>query len=273
MRYTQSFCDEHSSLLSREVRVPMEGLLRKISTLRSEMILLLTPSSLVCEAKHERERERTREEESLLLDDFSPRGKDDCDRYTDMDLGYCVWGRPGQGLGSCSGPGSGPGSCSESRQGSKESKFLGLLPHWTSSLGDIKGQCESAIFRFNDISTLKDLHSGKIELATQTINPRQFFRDRFERFESMLNRKKINFEMVSDGEYENVFVRADPRLLGRAFESIFINAVDGTKEQGSIQVRIGEIVKFHLIIFLNVVNYLIIFCYARSDINDEGVEM
>lgn len=234
------------------------------------MISLLTPSSLVCEAKHgrererdrerERERERGREEEGLLLDDFSPQGKDNCDRYTDMDLGYCVWGRPGQGLGSCSGPG--PGSGSGSRQGSKESKCLGQLPHWTSSLGDIKGQCESAIFRFNDISTLKDLHSGKIKLATQTINPRQFFRDRFERFESMLNRKRIHLEMVSDGEYENVFVRADPRLLGRAFESVFVNALDGTKEQSSIQVRIGEVVKFHFTIALNVGSFLIAFCYA-----------
>lgn len=211
----------------------MEGMLRKISTLRSEMASLLTSSPSVCEDKQERDRERKEEEESLLLNDFSPSCKDSSDRYKDLDrdLGCCIGGRsqsPGAGQGQGQG------------LGAKEAKCLGLLPLWSESLGGIKGQCESAIIRFNDILALKDLHSGKTEIAAQTINPRQFFRDRFERFDSLLRKKKINFEMVSEGEYENVHVRADPRLLGKAFESVFINAVDGTKERSSIQVRIGH---------------------------------
>jgi hypothetical protein len=194
----------------------MEGMLRKISTLRSDMISLLTSSPSFCEEKEGRERQE--EEEGLFLEDFSANSMVDSDGFKDRDLGCCISGRS-------------PG------QGAKDAKCLGQLPLWATSLGGIKGQCESAIIRFNDISTLKDLQSGRVELAAQTINPRQFFRDRFERFDSLLRKKNINFEMVSEGEYENVHVRADPRLLGKAFESVFINAADGAKEKSSIQVR------------------------------------
>jgi signal transduction histidine kinase len=195
----------------------MEGMLRKITTLKSDMISLLNASPSSCRENKERERQEEAEEEGLFLSDFYPNNKDDSDRFKDRDLG-----------------GRGPG------QRAKEAKCLGQLPLWATSLGGIKGQCESAIIRFNDISALKNLHSGKTELAAQTINPRQFFRDRFERFDSLLRKKNINFEMVSEGEFENVHVRADPRLLGKALESVFINAVDGTKEQSSIQVRMHD---------------------------------
>jgi hypothetical protein len=218
---TQSSCDDLTTLLSHEVRAPMEGMLRKITTLKSDMISLLNASPSFCGENKERERQEEEEEEGLFLSDFSPNSEDDSDRFKDRDRGCCIGGR-------------GPG------QRAKEAKCLGQLPLWATSLGGIKGQCESAIIRFNDISALKNLHSGKTELAAQTINPRQFFRDRFERFDSLLRKKNINFEMVSEGEYENVHVRADPRLLGKALESVFINAVDGTKEQNSIQVRMHD---------------------------------
>lgn len=214
---TQSSCDSLQNQLSKEVRVPMEGLLRKISSLRDDLMSQLSSDAISRQNEEEEE-----EEKALILSDFTIDCKDD------RDFGYIMRGR------SC--PGSGPGTGTGA--GAVEAKCLEQLPLWTASLGGIKRQCESAIMRFDDISALRDLHSGRAELAMQTINPRQFFRDRFERFKGLLREKKINFEMVSEGDFENINVRADPRLLARAFESVFVNAVDGMKDQSSIQVTL-----------------------------------
>ena len=124
---------------------------------------------------------------------------------------------------------------------------------WCASLSDIEKTCQSTLLRLNDLVTIQQLCDGDFKFEFRQVNPKEFFRKFFSRYDSILRRKSAALQLNLGGEYQNCFVLIDEELTSKAIDSIVGTSFENNLMDNSLQVkrtlRFGSIILLHKLEF------------------------
>ena len=108
---------------------------------------------------------------------------------------------------------------------------------WCTSISDIEKTCQSTLLRLNDLVTIQQLCDGEFQFQFRQVNPKEFFRNFFSRYRSILRRKNAALLLNLDGDYDACFVLIDEDLTSKAIDSIVGTSFQKDLMDNSLQVN------------------------------------
>ena len=125
----------------------------------------------------------------------------------------------------------------ESRPSPSPRSTTAIDVSWCASISDIERTCQSTLLRLNDLVTIQQLCDGDFKFEFRQVNPKEFFRNFFSRYDSILRRKNAALQLNLGGEYHNCFVLIDEELTSKAVDSIVGTSFENNLMDNSLQVN------------------------------------